>query len=108
MVEEKGGVGGKGEQEPRSHMICDKMGLGRITKAQSFILYDVYGVFGFKNRLCFNQGEGWGGGGGGKLGIGSNIPPPKPFISSCCPTPPPLLAITSVTIWIGGNRVMDP
>lgn len=84
MVKEKGGVGGKGEQEPRSHMICDKMGLGRRTKAQSFIHYNAYGVFGFKNGLCFKQGEK-----GGGLGIGSNIPPPKPFISSCCPTPPP-------------------
>lgn len=62
MVKEKGGVGGKGEQEPRSHMICDKMGLGRRTKAQSFIHYNAYGVFGFKNGLCFKQGEKGGGG----------------------------------------------
>ena len=58
----------KENRRPRSHMICDNMGLGRITKAQSFILYNVYDVFGFKNELCFLsrvKGSGGGGGGGG-------------------------------------------
>ena len=71
----------KENRRPRSHVICDNMGLGRITKAQCFILYNVYGVFGFKNGLCFIQGEG---GGGGVFLLPSPL-----FLAAVSPLPPP-------------------
>ena len=78
----------KENRRPRSHMICDNMGLGRITKAQSFILYNVYDVFGFKNELCFLsrvKGSGGGGGGGGAVFL---LPSPL-FLAAVSPPPPP-------------------